>query len=396
MQTVFRASAIALLTFTTLAPLATAQPTLPTPLQRPIIKQPLRSKLPHQPRRRVQTQAASITEWPLTDIGAALPYGTLVRAKNGNFYGVTRYGIAFKMTPTGTLTKWATLKGHPSAGLVQGIDGNFYGTTADGGSLSLCNGFGCGTVFRITPAGKLTTLVKFDGYTTGRSPSSRLIQASDGNFYGTTSYGSSGGAGTIFRMTPTGQLTTIVRFDGTNGSEPYAGLIQGSDGNFYGTTVYGGPDSCGTVFRMTPAGDLATLANFTTATGCNLYASLIQAKNGYFYGTTYQGGTYGGGTVFRISAAGVLTTLVHFGSGGATGMNPTAELLQAKDGNFYGTTPFGGFGLAGTVFKMTPQGSVTTLFEFPGGGVPEGGLVQANGGFYGIEYFGNSVFKLVP
>jgi uncharacterized repeat protein (TIGR03803 family) len=169
---------------------------------------------------------------------------------------------------------------YPSAGLVQGSDGSFYGTTAYGGAS------GKGTVFQVTPAGVLTKLISFTG-ANGSHPVAPLVQGSDGNLYGTTAYGgTNGNNGTVFQMTPAGALTTLVSFNGTNGSHPLAGLVQGSDGNFYGTTMRGGANNRGTVFLMTPAGVLTTLVSFSGANGRLPFAALVQGTNGNFYGTT--------------------------------------------------------------------------------------------------------------
>ena len=194
---------------------------------------------------------------------------------------------------------------YPAAGLVQGTDGNFYGTTGYGGATT-CT-YGCGTIFKITPAGTLTTLHSFD-YTDGEYPlGGGLVQATDGNFYGTTSEGANG-YGTVFKITPTGTLTTLHSFHVTDGAYPEA-LVQATDGNFYGTTSFGGtagnctPGGCGTVFKITPGGTLTTLHNFanTTTEGAVPGAGLVQATDGNFYGTTADGGAYADGTVFSLS-----------------------------------------------------------------------------------------------
>ncbi len=274
--------------------------------------------------------------------------------------------------------------GTPNAGLVQATDGNFYGTTYAGGASGNCQG-GCGTVYRITPGGTLTTLHSFDLYD-GASPTAALVQGTDGNIYGTT-YG--GGAnqyyGTVFKITPSGALTSLYSFcaqaNCADGAMPYAGLVRGSDGNFYGTTLEGGSNtgcslgsgSCGTVFKITPGGTLTTLYSFCAQAGCadggNPYAGLVQASDGNFYGTTFERGANGYGTVFKITPAGTLTTLYSFCSqtNCADGQYPYAGLVQATDGNFYGTTSAGGAGAyhqGGTVFKITPSGTLTTLYSF--------------------------------
>src|ERR1035441_6815747 len=232
----------------------------------------------------------------------------------------------------------------------------FYGTTENNGS-----GSSVGTVFRVTPAGVLTTLVNFNG-ANGQYPWAGLVLGSDRNFYGTTQTGGNSGVGTVFKMTPAGVLTTLVNFTGPNGENPLAGLVLGSDGNFYGTTQTGGNSGVGTVFKMTPAGVLTTLVNFTGANGSDPWAGLVQGSDGNFYGTTPTGGSGSNGTVFKVTPAGVLTTLVNFT--GANGSGPYAGLVLGSDGNFYGTTSYGGPNDLGTVFQMTPAGVLTTLVNF--------------------------------
>jgi len=304
------------------------------------------------------------------------PLAALVQGSDGNFYGTTvcggtneNNGTVFQMTPAGslmTLVSFNGTNGSYPGGLVQGSNGNFYGTTILGGANNL------GTVFQVTPAGTLTTLVSFNGTVNGSGPFGALVQGTNGDFYGTTSAGGANGGGTIFRMTPAGALTRLVTFSGANGWEPAAGLVQAADGYFYGTTVFGGNLSVnagwgfGTVFKMSSAGAgaLTTLVAFSGYNGSYCFAGLLQGSDGNFYGTTGGGGAGGGGTVFKMTPAGVLTTLVSFS--GADGHSPYAPLVQGSDGNFYGTTAYGGAGRGGTVFKMTPAGVLTTLVTFGG------------------------------
>ncbi len=327
------------------------------------------------------------------------------------------------VSPAQTFTTLYNFAGYPEgdgaapyAGLIQATDGNLYGTTLNGGD------YNSGTVFRITPQGTLTTLYSFcsqPNCTDGGEPYAGLVQATDGNFYGTTSLAGADGYGTVFKITPSGLLTTLHSFTGypTDGAEPLAGLLQASDGSFYGTTVDGGgnnncmnnPSGCGTVFKITPGGTLTTLYSFCAQSGCpdgsGPHAGLIQATDGNFYGTTSDGGANNGGTVFKITPSGTLTTLYSFCAGGffcPDGADPHAGVVQATDGNFYGTTYFGGAPFTGTVFKITPQGVLTTLHSFEGtdGANPYAGLVQAtDGNFYGTTYglYGAStVFKITP
>ena len=284
----------------------------------------------------------------------------------------------------------------PQAGLIQGSDGDFYGTTPSGGAFS------SGTIFKMTAAGAVTTLYSFSqggNLGDGQNPTAGLVQGSDGNFYGTT-YGNSPGpnGSTIFKITPAGVLTTLYRFSGSDGANPHSGLIQGSDGNFYGTTESGGTSDKGTIFKMTSSGVLTTLYRFSGSDGATPVAGLIQGSDGNFYGTTLVGGTSTGtvsGTIFRITPGGTLTTLYNF-SGGNDGGGPQAGLIQNSDGDFYGTAAGGGGPLSGyrygTVFKITPAGTLTTLHTFSGsaghgdsnGAFPYAGLIQSSdGNFYG-------------
>ena len=181
-------------------------------------------------------------------------------------------------------------------------------------------------------ADTLTTLHDFtDSY-----PSGPVIQASDGNFYGTAFSG-------VFKITPSGVLTTVQNFSGSDGSTPFGGVIQARDGNFYGTTFFGTDTPAGIVFRLTPDGVLTTVHKFSDAEGNYLVSSVIQGYDGNFYGTANSGGNNGFGTVFRLTAAGVFTTLHSFS--GSDGTYPDAGLIQAFDGNLYGTASGGGNGI---------------------------------------------------
>jgi uncharacterized repeat protein (TIGR03803 family) len=301
--------------------------------------------------------------------------------------------------------------------LVQGRDGNFYGTTYSGGANAFKCRAHCGTVFKITPAGKLTTLYSFCPQThcpDGSNPVAGLVQATNGNFYGTTGSGGAHcpryGCGTVFEITPAGKLTTLHSFNHAEGAVPRA-LVQATDGNFYGTTLTGGVNGQGTVFKITPAGKLTRLYSFCSQTNCidgsGPEAALVQATDGNFYGTTVGGGTQGYGTVYEVTPTGKLTTLYSFcpQTGCPDGAFPSAGLVQATDGNFYGTTEMGGAGSSscpgnagcGTVFKITPAGQLTTLYSFcshtkcTDGSYPWAGLVQAsNGNLYGTTANGGA------
>lgn len=334
------------------------------------------------------------------------PAASLVQGLDGNLYGTTyeggahSVGTVFEITGQGALTTLysfctatnCTDGSQPASNLVQATDGNLYGTTAFGGTK------GEGTVFRITSTGTLTTLHSF-AFSDGAYPVSGLIQAPDGNFYGTVQEGGAHSLGTVFKMTPTGTLTTLYNFcakpNCNDGSLPTS-LVQAADGNLYGTTIQGGTgyactEGCGTVFKITPAGVLMTLHSFDSSDGASPYGNLIQATDGNFYGTTLGGGANSFGTVFKIAPTGTLTTLYSFDT--TEGFDPWSGLIQATDGNFYGTTGGGGPDNEGTVFEITPQGTLTTLHTFDGrdGYEPQASLVQAtNGTLYGTTYFGGT------
>ncbi len=396
----------------------------------------------------ISDPAATITFTTLASFdgtNGANPQAPLVQATNGKLYGTALSGGAstngsdgtiFEITPSGTLTalySFCLESGCPDgyapwAGLVQATNGELYGTTRAGG------GNCCGTVFKVTPTGTLTTLDSLASEQgSGFYPTAGLVQATNGDLYGTTTGGGANGLGSVFRMTPSGELTTIYSFCSVNNSQtncldgfsPAAGLIQASNGDLYGTTTYGGTiggatvGAGGTLFKITPAGELTTLYNFcskssaetTCLDGSYPLAALVQAANGYLYGTTTAGGAncFGCGTLFRITPSGTLTTLYSFCSqpacaDGVQGGDTGPVLIQATDGNLYGTTPYGastGDGSStlgfGTVFKITPSGELTTLYTFcilsgcPDGGRPFGGLVQdTNGTLYGTTYVGGT------
>jgi uncharacterized repeat protein (TIGR03803 family) len=340
--------------------------------------------------------------------GANPVYPGLVQGIDGNLYGTTLgggvnlSGTVFKLTPTGKLTTLYSFCSQtncadgalPQAGLTLGTDGNFYGTTSQGGSAS-----DDGVVFRIDTRGVLTILHTFD-LSDGAQPFAPPIQGADGNFYGTTTGGGPYNAGTVFKMTPEGVLTTLHDFEG-DGASPLGTLVQSINGDLYGTTELGGSDGDGTIFRVTIGGTFTSLVSFNSSDGNAPSSGLVQGIDGNLYGTTYNGGSNttcenGCGTVYKISLSGTLTTVYNFDL--TNGANPVAPLIQGSDGNFYGTTYAGGNGTkcfegCGTIFKLTPGGSLTALhsFDFGDGAQPYGSVVQATGGdFYGTTTQGGS------
>ena len=294
------------------------------------------------------------------------PYAGLVLGNDGNFYGTTNnggyhhIGEVFKITPGGTLGVLHSFDydygdgGYPG-GLVLGRDGNFYGTTSLGGYDDR------GTFFVVSPDGNtFATLYGFEP-SVGSNPTAALVVGSDGNFYGVAPAGGAHASGTVFKLTPGGTPTLLYSFCSqpscTDGASPSSSLLLASDGNFYGTTYGGGSYQFGAVFKITSSGAVTILHSFNRTDGRNPLGALIQAHDGNFYGTTAAGGTHDVGTVFQMTPAGVLNSLYSFNT--TDGSNPNSGVVQGNDGKFYGTTSAGGANNDGTVFRF--EASYDTL-----------------------------------
>jgi uncharacterized repeat protein (TIGR03803 family) len=274
----------------------------------------------------------------------------------------------------------------PSSGLTLGTDGNFYGTTFENGPSNW------GTVFKITSKGKLTVLHAFDG-SDGAGPWGAPVEGTDGAFYGTTGGEGSADCGTVYRVTAGGTFKTLYNFDGTYGCGPPAPLVLGNDGNFYGTTLQGGNNpTLGAIFKITPKGAITLLHSFDGTHGFSPYAPLVQASDGNFYGTTYNGGgNYG--VVFEISPTGAFTDLHAFNLE-QDGGEPFSALVQGTNGVLYGTTTSGGNFNVGTIYSIPlGSGSLSVLYTFDvtSGTAPGAALTQhTNGIFYGDAAWGGS------
>lgn len=366
------------------------------------------------------------TNGTLGSLDGANPLQPPIIGTDGNFYGTTysggtnNDGTVYKMTPEGTLTVLYSFQGYdgygPRGQLLE-TNGLFYGTTQQGGAnLTVQDLTCCGSVFTITSEGTLTTLYSFGG-SDGRTSDSGLIPGGDGNFYGTTYGGGTGSPdtatnfldslddavenppGTIYTITLSGQLTTLHDFSGTDGANPSKEAVVGTDGNIYGTTLFGGANNSGTVYTITSQGTFTLLYSFTGGNdGAHPKCEMVEGVDGNYYGTTLDGGGSAGkkwcpgngcGTMFKITPQGTLTTL-HAFNGDPEPAHP-GTLIMGTDSNFYGTSFTGGTNHAGTLYMVTPEGVVTVLhqFDYTDGAMPEGSLIQASdGSFYGTTYGG--------
>jgi len=245
--------------------------------------------------------------------------------------------------------------------LVRGADGNYYGTTAP--RSDIVDG---GTIYRMTPAGDVTTLHTFgvisetDGTSIDGSYVQSLSVGSDGNLYGTTSGGGSDGAGTLFRITPEGILMTLYNFQsytgpGINqiGTDAKGKLVLGSDGALYGMTNQGGDNGFGTVYRLTIDGAISSIYSFPTYDPSQGYHSsfLISGMDGKLYFMR-------GLQFFSLTYEGDPALFYTFDS---TSYQPPSSIMQANDGNFYG---FFYSETTGGLFKLTADGIYTTLRTF--------------------------------
>jgi uncharacterized repeat protein (TIGR03803 family) len=328
-----------------------------------------------------------------------LAVGVIAQGRDGNLWSTTplggknNLGTAFKLTPGGRLTviyNFTSTTGQPYSGLTLGTNGNFYGATANGGTGTACTG-GCGTLFELTPSGKLTILWNFTGGNDGEFPYSGPIEGTDGNFYGTTYQGGTNAVGTIHQLTPSGKLKTIYQFDAIRGAYPIGPLVQATDGNLYGTTA-GFGFNYGTIFKIVPSGDFAVtlLHTFDVFDGAYPYAGLVQGSDAKLHGTTTGASLFG--DVFDITTKGSFVEL-HALNGSTDGAYANAGLVQASDGNYYGAAQQGGNGY-GTFFRITSKGAFTVCEDFNAtdGAEPLVTPIQhTNGILYGDTLLGGDI-----
>ena len=331
--------------------------------------------------------------------------GLFAQGRDGNLYSTStdgglnnnNEGTIFQLSPSGSMTPLWSFDGnnktnsgiYPYSGLTLGTDGNFYGTTYEGGSSS-----NAGTVFKVTTSGKITTLYTFGGFNC--CVYAAPIQGFDGNYYGTTSNGGGEVFGTVYKMTPAGKVTFIYTFPGTSGLAYPMAVTLGTDGNFYGTALGGGANKFGGVFKITPGGKLTVLYSFKgTPDGETPKGTIIQASDGTFYGTTEAGGANGFGSIYKMTPAGALTILRSFSESDGLGIHPLAGLVQATDGNFYGVAPSNTS--SGVLFQLSSTGKYRVLLNFTNttgkfpGANPQVSLFQhTNGTLYGDTDGGGS------
>ncbi len=280
-----------------------------------------------------------------------------------------------------TLHSFDYIDGSTPENLVEGNDGNFYGTTFFGGFEYMAgkNNFGNGTIFQVSPQGEISTIYVFSGDNDGQHPST-LIKGIDGNFYGIARCGVNSYGAAVFRITPTGNLTTIYTAGDFN---EINSLTQDDDGNFYGITY--GNSGNGSIFRLTQAGVYSTIYTFTGGDDGYALYGLTRGSDGNFY-SAGGGGADSSGTICQVTPQGAFKTLYTF-TGGADGFLPNG-LTLGPDGNLYGTTQAGGADFYGVVFRITNAGGFTVLHDFTGGsdsGVPVQNLVAGlDGNLYGI------------
>lgn len=342
----------------------------------------------------------------------------LTEHSDGNFYGVATangafdQGTVFKVTPAGVLSTLHAFAGTdgtaPAAKLAEGADHALYGTTPQGGA----NGFGC--VFKITTGGGFTKVLDFTG-TSGGIPGSvphALTLHTDGNFYGVTQAGGTNGFGTVFKMTAAGVVSTLVNFSGTAGTRPGAqpvGPLVFSGNLLYGVTKTGGAGNFGVLFEVSTTGTWRILGEFTGTAGArpgaNPAGGLMLNTDGALYGCTEFGGTNGFGVAFKTTTAAspVFTTLRHFAD--ATGSQPSGTLVRGTDGLLYGATANGGTNGLGTVFKISTTGTHTVITNLTGeggsaaGSALRGGLTLSGSQFHAVTSSGGpgnlgAVFKV--
>ena len=355
----------------------------------------------------------------------AFPQTSVVQDDSGNIYGTTHdggvygsqgygYGVVFEVRPTGDETVLYEFMGSSDGAgpndLLRDSAGNLYGTTANAGEWAPGCPYGCGVVFELDPTtGEETVLYRFAGGTTdGCVPTGGLIQDKSGNFYGITSFCGKSNQGTIFKLTESGEETVLHSFAGgaKDGASPgFATPVMDKKGNLYGATFNGGPSDNGVVYKLSQTGRLTLLHSFAGGQkdGCNSYGTLARDTDGTLYGTTVECGSFSAGTVWKVTKEGSETLLHNFSGSRSDGYNPTAGVVRDLHGSLFGDAG-GGSNYYGTVYKLSANGIFTLLHSFLGtdGADPSGGVFRdADGILYGTSFDGGSgccgtVWKITP
>jgi uncharacterized repeat protein (TIGR03803 family) len=344
------------------------------------------------------------------------PQSGVIRDAAGNLYGTTVYGgyggapgpqlglgVVYKLDTAGQQTVLYRFPGgtggySPYAGVIRDSAGNVYGTTYSGGTAN------SGVVYKLDTGGHETVLYSFTGGADGSNPYAGVVRDSAGNLYGTTDYGGTANGGVIYKLDTAGQETVLYSFTRVAGeANPYSnGVIRDSAGNFYGTTPFGGTAGAGAVYKLDTAGQYTVLYSFTSSD--YPYGGLTRDSAGNLYGALTRGGTAGWGAVYKLDTAGQYTVLYNF-TGGADGEYPNGDLVRDSSGNLYGTTEDGGTG-SGVVYKLDTAGTETVLYRFGAGGNwadgawPLGGVIRdSSGNLYGTTSYGGTagwgvVYKL--
>lgn len=323
----------------------------------------------------------------------------IAQGRNGDMYttsedGGTIDGTLFSFTPSGavSIVDDTSFGYFTLSGATLGADGNLYGSDQDGGT-GVCGTAACGRVYKVSPTGVLTVLHNFVG-TDGQDPHAPPILGTNGKYYGTAPTSAAGsGISTAYSVTSSGTFTFLHTFASAEGQLVYGGLVQGSDGNLYGTSAAGGANGLGTIFKMTTAGVVTVLHSFAGTDGNASYWPLIQASDGNYYGVTYLGGANNEGVVFKITSTGTYTVLHSLNNANGDGQSPNSSLVQGTDSKLYGVTAQGPSGVNGTIFSITTTGTFKLLHTFSGtdGANPSTPLIQnTNGVFYGATSGGGS------
>jgi uncharacterized repeat protein (TIGR03803 family) len=292
--------------------------------------------------------------------------------------------------------------------LVYDSAGNLYGTTQQGGIYGgqTCLMDGCGVVFKVDQFGDETDLYEFPGGSFGRTPQGPLAIDDAGASYGTTEYGGAYEDGLVFEIDAAGNEGQLHAFGGyPDGQQPVSGIVRDAVGNLYGSTQFGGPYGGGTIFKIAPNGGFLTLYGFGAVNLDGLWpaSSVTLDAEGNVYGTTYAGGAGGYGTVFKVTPAGIESSLYNFSNPGPIYPYFCGVTLDHA-GNIYGVTAGGGTYGLGTIYKLDPSGNLTILHNFsgPDGKVPYGNLaLDPSGNLYGTtsqggKFGGGVIFRIKP